>query len=220
MLKLLKRFMGGSASAKPIYKPEPDYSTEFPHSGWRKPLDVNAVNPKARRSMLGLEFSSLKFLDIINVFLCILVLLGIVKLVFFTTYEQTVLVDGTELSCLLMEDGQVVPYTPPVAPSVPMPKTPLLQEKPMEAPYNQGRAAELGTKPIPQLNPNSGVVALSAPSAQPPANTIDMTSLTPTVPSMGAPGAANSSTGISSKSMVPTTQQPAVSSTISTNNSQ
>lgn len=121
-------------------------SKEYPYSGWRKPLDVNEANPRAKYTLLGMEFVTLKLFDILNVVLCGLILLGIVKLVFFTTYERTVLVDGTELSCLLQEDGSVVPYIPPRAPSVPMPKQPLINEGPLVAPLAQNAqgAADLG----------------------------------------------------------------------------
>lgn len=210
---MFKRNKSSRDDNRRIYEPEKDYSAEFPHSGWRKPLDVNHVNPKAKRSLLGMEFGFLKFIDILNIFLCVLILLGIVKLVFFTTYEQTVLVDGTELSCLVLEDGSIVPYQPPVAPSVPMPKQPLIQDKPMVAPLTQGRAAKLSNNPAPQAaNPSSGVVAVLPPSnsmTPPPANTMQMepqtsvpettTTPAPTVSSLATPGIASSSTGISSK---------------------
>lgn len=211
---MFKRNKSGNDDKRRIYEPEKDYSAEFPHSGWRKPLDVNHVNPKAKRSLLSMEFGFLKFIDILNIFLCVLILLGIVKLVFSTTYEQTVLVDGTELSCLVLEDGSIVPYQPPVAPSVPMPKQPLIQDKPMVALYTQSRAAELGNNPAPQaVNPSSGVVAVVPPSnsmTPPPANTMQMTPQTsvpettttppPAVSSLATPGIASSSTGISSNS--------------------
>lgn len=111
-----------------IYEPERDFSDEYPYSSWRKPLEINEVNPRGKYTMLSIEHGSLKFLDIVNVVLCVLILLGITKLVFFTTYEKTVLVDGTELSCLVLEDGTVTPYEPPKAPSVPMPKVPLIKQ--------------------------------------------------------------------------------------------
>lgn len=108
---------------KRIYEPEDEIYKKYPYSGWRKPLAVYSTNTHAKYKMLDIEFGSLKFFDVINIILCILIFFFVLQLVFLTTYEKTILVDGTELSCILKEDGTIEPYQPPKAPSVPMPKT-------------------------------------------------------------------------------------------------
>lgn len=204
-----------------IYVPEEDLSKEYPFSGWRKPLDVNEANPRPKYMLLDFEFGTLKAIDILNVVLCVFVLLGITKLVFFTTYEQTVLVDGTELSCLILDDGSVVPYIPPRAPSVPMPKVPLINEGPMVAPI--GQAAILGNKPTEntQVNPNSGMVAvpaISAPQASvttPSVNTVQpqaqSTAQAPIATSSSAP-APSIASGAQTQAGIASGAKPSISS--------
>lgn len=195
------------AANRRIYEPEPDYSAEFPHSGWRKPLDVDEVNPRAKYGLLNFEKNLLKCLDAFNVILCLLIMMMLVKLVFFTTFERTVLVDGTELSCLVLGDGSVVPYMPPIAPSVPPVKYNRVQDAPLVASYYQSQAAVLGNPPpatnatsnssvvvVPEPRISSNAANPLTPTTQAPNNTMR----TPTtqsqaqpIGSMGAPSTTN-----------------------------
>lgn len=86
-----------------------DDESIFPpnNSEWRRPQGTYIRDFDALIRLKNFYRKSLVVSEYITYFLTILVLVVLVKLVFFTTYEVTVLDDGSQLFCTIEDDGSI-----------------------------------------------------------------------------------------------------------------